>query len=187
MNVDFVSGVWLWQGGVLLFIRASDLSSTLCSSSSVRWSQPEATGWLLIDRASLVAQMERVHLQRRRTGFDPWIRKIPWRRERQPTPVFLPEESQRQRSLAGYNPWGCIELDTTEWLIHTHDRFSPRLPLTPALPLWILVCGSLVFWNRVQQMSASWCSLISQVFFFISSWIVISFIYLAALGLGCGI
>ena len=31
---------------------------------------------------------------------------IPWRRKWQPTPVFLPEESHGQRSLAGYIPWG---------------------------------------------------------------------------------
>ena len=35
--------------------------------------------------------------QCRRRGFDPWIRKIPWRRKRQPTPVFLPWKSHRQR------------------------------------------------------------------------------------------
>ena len=38
----------------------------------------------------------------------------PWRRKWQPTPVFLPEESQGQRSLAGYSPWGPKELDMTE-------------------------------------------------------------------------
>ena len=32
----------------------------------------------------------------------------------QPTPVFVPEESHGQRSLAGYRPWGHGELDTTE-------------------------------------------------------------------------
>ena len=36
--------------------------------------------------------------------FNPWIGKIPWRRKRQPTPVFLPGESHGQRSLAGYSP-----------------------------------------------------------------------------------
>ena len=40
-------------------------------------------------------------------GFDPWIGKVPWRRKRQPTPVFLPEKSHGQRSLAGYSPWRC--------------------------------------------------------------------------------
>ena len=40
----------------------------------------------------------------RRRAFDPWVGKIPWRRARQPTPVFLPGESHGQRSLAGYSP-----------------------------------------------------------------------------------
>ena len=47
-------------------------------------------------------------------SFHPWIRKIPWRRAQQPTPAFLPGESPGERSLAGYSPWGHIELDTTE-------------------------------------------------------------------------
>ena len=37
-----------------------------------------------------------------------------WRRKWQPTPVFLPGESQGQRSLVGSCLWGCTELDTTE-------------------------------------------------------------------------
>ena len=36
--------------------------------------------------------------------FDTWVGKIPWRRTRQPTPVFLPGEFCGQRSLAGYHP-----------------------------------------------------------------------------------
>ena len=31
-----------------------------------------------------------------RPGFDPWVRKIPWRREWLPDPVFLPEEFRRR-------------------------------------------------------------------------------------------
>ena len=42
----------------------------------------------------------------RRCGFNPWIRKIPWRRKWQPTPVFLPGKFHGQRSLVGYSPWG---------------------------------------------------------------------------------
>ena len=42
----------------------------------------------------------------KRHGFDPWIRKIPWRRKWQPTLVFLPGESNGQRSLVGSSPWG---------------------------------------------------------------------------------
>ena len=51
---------------------------------------------------------------RKRCGFDPWVGKIPWRREWQPTPVFLPRESLGQRSLAGYSPWGRKDSDTSE-------------------------------------------------------------------------
>ena len=49
----------------------------------------------------------------RRRGFNPCIRKIPWGREWKPAPVFLPGESHGQRSLAGYNPQGQNESDTT--------------------------------------------------------------------------
>ena len=44
-----------------------------------------------------------------RAGFDPWVGKVPWRRQWQPTPVFLPGESHGQRSLADYSPWGYKE------------------------------------------------------------------------------
>ena len=54
--------------------------------------------------------------QCRRRGFDPWLRKIPWRRKWQPTPVFLPGKSRGQRSLAGDSPWGCKEQEMTESL-----------------------------------------------------------------------
>ena len=45
--------------------------------------------------------------------FVPWVRKIPWRRKWQPSPVLLPGESRGQRSLAGYSPWDHKESDTT--------------------------------------------------------------------------
>ena len=39
-----------------------------------------------------------------RPGFHPWVGKIPWRREWQPTPVFLPGEVHGQRNLVDYSP-----------------------------------------------------------------------------------
>ena len=39
-------------------------------------------------------------------SFNPWVRKILWRRKWQPTPVFLPGKSHGQRTLGGYSPWG---------------------------------------------------------------------------------
>ena len=66
-------------------------------------------------------------VQCRRPRFDPWVGKIPWRREWQPTPVFLSGASCGQRSLTGYSPWGCTELDTTERLSLTHSLKEPSV------------------------------------------------------------
>ena len=57
--------------------------------------------------ASLVSQGWRIHLQCSRCRFNPWVKKIPWRREWLPIPVFLPEKSHGQRSLVGCSLWGC--------------------------------------------------------------------------------
>ena len=69
-------------------------------------------------QGSLVAQMVKDLPIMQET----WVRSLGWedprRRKWQPTPVFLPGESHGQRSLAGYSPWGCKELDTTERLTH---------------------------------------------------------------------
>ena len=54
-----------------------------------------------------------------RVGHD-WVTSLSlftfmhWRRKWQPTPVFLPWESQERGSLVGFHLWGCTELDTTE-------------------------------------------------------------------------
>ena len=57
---------------------------------------------------------------------DPWVRKIPWRREWLPTPVLLPGEFHGQRSLAGYSPWGCRV---------RHDLATKLSTLTSLLPV----------------------------------------------------
>ena len=61
--------------------------------------------------ASLVAQLVKIRMQVRRPGFNFWVGQISWRRERLPTPVFWPRESQGL-----YSPRRCKELDTTEQL-----------------------------------------------------------------------
>ena len=52
--------------------------------------------------------------------WETQVRSLCWEdpleKEWLPTPVFLPGESHRQRSLVGYSPWGCKMLDTTEQL-----------------------------------------------------------------------
>ena len=58
-----------------------------------------------------------MRLQCGRPGFDPWVRKIPWRRERLPTPVFCPG------GLHGlYSRWGHKESDVTFTFITKYCR-----------------------------------------------------------------
>ena len=57
------------------------------------------------------SEVNSVCLQCRKPRFDPWVRKIPWWRKWQPTPVFLPGGSHGRRSLVGYSPQDCKELD----------------------------------------------------------------------------
>ena len=79
--------------------------------------------------------------------FDPWVRKILWRRKWQPTPVFLPGKSHGQRSLVGYGLWGCKELDMTEQLnLQRSSDLSASLvvQLVKNLPaMWETWVGSL--------------------------------------------
>ena len=69
----------------------------------------------------------------KRHRFCPWVKKIPWRRAWQPTPVFLPAESHGQRSLTGYSPRGHKESDATEETenacMHAYVRFKKSLRL----------------------------------------------------------
>ena len=57
----------------------------------------------------------------KRCKFNLWLRKTPWRRTWQPTPVFLPGKFHRERGLEGLQSMGHKELDTTERLSIAHD------------------------------------------------------------------
>ena len=65
--------------------------------------------------SSLVTQTVKTQPGMWETRFNPWVGKIPWRREWLPTPVFLTGEFYGQRSLAGYSLWGHKVLDMIEW------------------------------------------------------------------------
>ena len=72
-------------------------------------------------RASLVAQMVKNLPEMQETRVQSLGWEDPLEKGMLPTPVFLPEEFHRQRSLADYSPWDCKESDTTERL--TLSRF----------------------------------------------------------------
>ena len=69
--------------------------------------------------------------------FDPKVRKMPWRRKGQPTPVFLPGEFHGQRSLAGYSPWGHKEFDTTEQLNNNNKALNATPGVWKGLSDWV--------------------------------------------------
>ena len=54
-----------------------------------------------------------------RCQFNPWVRRILWKREWHPTPVFLTGELHGQSSLEDYSPWGQKESHMTEVTQHT--------------------------------------------------------------------
>ena len=59
--------------------------------------------------------------QCRRCGFNPWVGMIPGGGNGNPLQYSCLENHHGQRSLVGYSPWSCKELDMTEWLsTHTH-------------------------------------------------------------------
>ena len=78
--------------------------------------------------ASLVAQTVKSLPALWETCVQSLGQKIPWRRKWQPTPVVLPRESHRQRSLVGYSPGGCKESDTTERLHFPRSAIQPSQP-----------------------------------------------------------
>ena len=65
-----------------------------------------------------------------------------WRRQWQPTPVFLPGEICGQRSLAGYSPWGCKESDTTEHT-QTQGTWMGKSPKGTSLYICVGIADSL--------------------------------------------
>ena len=154
------SGSWWWIGrpGMLqsmgvsksrtqlsnwteLYIFWSGLLSISCPNSIVisgqvlDWLFQIVCNWDHHCFNSTLAQRLKHLPAMRRPGFDPWVRKIPWRRKWQPTPVLLPRKSHGQRSLVGYSLWGRKELDMTERLhsLTSHKNFFALLQIKPVL------------------------------------------------------
>ena len=97
--------------------------------------------------------------QCRRCGFDPWVRKIPWRRKWQPTPVFFPGKSQEYRSLAGYISWVTkSQMPLRNWTTIIKSILSVE----------VRVCCNvskkhLRLWNHI-EMIVNLCSSLTSIF-----------------------
>ena len=82
----------------------------------------------------------------------------------QPTPVFLPGKPNGQRSLAGYSPWGCKNLDMTERLstrhsLHTNLKIWMHVWSIPGLKVWVLGHFTAVHQSSLCSQSYIYCSI----------------------------
>ena len=104
--LQLIKGLPLWLRQLRIWLQCRRPGSIPGSGRS----SGEGRGYLLqYSWASLVAQVVKNPPAMQETWFDPWVGKIPWRRERLPTPLFWPGEFHGL-----YSSWGCKELDTTE-------------------------------------------------------------------------
>ena len=115
--------LWLPELGVEKCCRLVDIfcncNLATCAYCSLQCNRPR--GLLMkaaFRKASLMAQVVKNLPAMQETRVQSLSREDTWRREWQPTQVFLPEEFYGQRSLAGYSPWGHKASDTTERLPH---------------------------------------------------------------------
>ena len=76
------------------------------------------------------------------TGIRSWVGKIPWRRQWQPTPIFLPGEFHGQRSLVGYSAWVCKESGVTEQLTFSLLFFKVNDASSPAQNICSFLAGT---------------------------------------------
>ena len=123
MNPHFILGhlliLWLWISSPFVSKYSSKIQTL---KYTYLWFSSPISGHLV--QASLVAQTFKNLHAMWETQVRYLGRKIPWRREWQSTPVFLPGEFHWQRRLASYSAWGCKESDATELLTHTQSRES---------------------------------------------------------------
>ena len=104
---------------MLLFISNFNPVVVLCHLREQK-SKERLIWYIHSFQASLMAQMVKNPPAMQETQVRSLGQEVPWRREWQPTPVFLPGEVHGQRSLADYSPWGCNESETTEQLVYIY-------------------------------------------------------------------
>ena len=96
----------------------------------------------------MAEMVKSICLQCGRPRFDPWVRKISWRRKWQPTPVFLPGKSHGQRNLVGYNiVHEVAESDMTEQLHFTSVVDNITTNVGPSIASFFLNKALVLFRN----------------------------------------
>ena len=125
-----------WQSTPIFLLRKSHRQRSLESYSSWGRKQPDTSERLTL--ISYIFPQAALSIPKALKGFPggsdgkesacnaedpgsvPGSGRFLWRREWQPTPIFLPREYHGQRSLVSYSPWGRIESDVTEQRTLTH-------------------------------------------------------------------
>ena len=102
---------------------------------------------------------ERICLHCRRPGFNPWVEKIPLRREWQPTPVFLPGKYHGQRGMLGYTPWHCRigHYWATDAFIHFSCHGGDQTEDSKDLNCRINTCPSDILLLSCHMLSRGYC------------------------------
>ena len=109
----------------------------------------------------MIAQLVKNPPAMQETPFDSWVRKICWRRDRLPTPVFWPREFQGL-----YSPWGHKELDMTEQLslhsfTHSESQQAEKMRLVSQRTILPELKSRLLFYSKGRScgclLQTSWC------------------------------
>ena len=108
-----------------------------------------------------------------RYGFNPWLRKMSWKRKWQPTSVFLPGKSMDKRDWQAYSPW-CGERVRHDWRMSMYlslikEKMKEKkyildfvflLKVKTGISIWSCTCLSVwvtcVSWLRVGQKPFLW-------------------------------
>ena len=96
-----------WEPGIMTMARGRNERIDHFFLENWVWRKGEKAPQVVLVVKNPLANVGDVRDRIQDPGFDPWVRKIPWRKAWQPTPVFLAGESHGQRSLEGYSPQGC--------------------------------------------------------------------------------
>ena len=107
---------------VYLEIFKSFFSSKLSANAKVQ--REKIAHNIVTNLVQSVLGGQRICLPSQRCGLYPLVGKIPWRRKWQPTPVFLPGKSYRERRLVGCSSWGCKEVHMTWWVNNNKYKFK---------------------------------------------------------------
>ena len=147
------TGIWIcvrqWQPTPAFIPRESHGQRSLVGYSPWGRKESDMTEWLThsLTLESAVKNLPTICRRHRSPRFNPWVRKILWRRKWQPTPVFLPGKSHGQWNLAGYSPKGCKESNMTDHMYaythththtHTHTQSASRFVFSAMVDPWTM-------------------------------------------------